>query len=421
MRLVERNISLPMDGKINVAVGNLIRYLTSNTLTPHIEITIDSAKAVSGKANYRVLVGSDDGRMTTFMGFTYNSASGSVVLGYNDNNKEYISLFSLVEFFNNAISPGDPIFSLDSVNYLVESFKLDFRNFDFRSYIQTLRDRFFSDGVYSGSVLLNAVQDLDVKTTSDKNKSTSYLVSKNEFVMEILILFFSGLNNKVGDLGRSVFGNFISETKFDPNLEKNMSQPGYTRNSGYEERFIKAIRDEKIDPLLVRELSSVGLGIKSRSGVFSYKTHSSDDRNICGILSSWSHLDEWSGDYSRVTDEKINSYNLIDILRSVDEDGNLFFYHTLGLEKGMSLTENLINKYMEKIGLQTELTGVGTSNFVDFISNYKKSPTMLRDMGSNYARLVTDEQKDFTSFSTRSISNYGRIVKKATDLMISKF
>jgi hypothetical protein len=121
---------------------------------------------------------------------------------------------------------------------------------------------------------------------------------------------------------------------------------------------------------------------------------------------------------SSIKDEKIKAYNILDLLKSVDKEHDLYFSYDM-LKTANS--DVYMKTLLDKLQISAEVTAVGNDEFLKNITNFARNVALLRDMGSNYSRKVTVQQKDFLSFSIKELSNGGKLLDKISKRILSKF
>lgn len=368
---------------------------------------------------YKVV--SDEGKFVNFGGFYINTASGYVCLGYNANNGEYIPIFNLVDVFNSNSILGDKnilgdVFTLDDLLYIIERFKINYREFQVRDY---LYDVFLTrDDKIFRSISLNYIKDNLGKRI--KYSNLAYLEEIDLF--NFLSGLFSVVSKEIDHLGKVFFGNFI--------LEDDRSIVGKTQplesplDGGHMERYFVRGVTQGYDSVFLRELSSVALGRNRRllgktrgeSSAGLYDVYTGDTKKGIAVASSWAYFDQYDiTTVSSISEDKIRSYNIVDLLRSIGREADLFF--TLDVYKD---NPKFFEVLMNKLGLLSVVDSIGRDKFIKRAFDYKKLLSII-EMGGTYSRKVKLPQTSFMSVGTRSVLSSGKVFEKAGKRLLRRF
>ena len=408
----------------NVLKG-IKNFYTDNGLTPFLEVTDMNVKDDTCKLHYSEY--SDDGHFINFAGVMVNSESLYVALGYNANNSLYIPVVSMLEILNISIFGDEkgPI-GKDEALYILENSKLNYKDFDLKSYCrEILVGNVVSTGYKFSSLILNFVE-TGIKAGANVagNTGNSILDSmSNEDLYRILFEFMKRFTDKMDNLGKEFFGNFIAEE--DRGVVMQSSAFGFDKlfkNFGvksYESLYLKNINSRGLDPSLARELSSIGFGIKGRRDIYNNTTD--DFTKMLAVLSSNAYIDHENINYNAIDDEKINTYNIVDLLRGVGKEQDLVFSVDVMQELGK---DQLYNLLLNKLSITSDIAKIGNNRFFENLNKYTgKAKTVAAqvdkagtqgvmnrvDVGSVYTRKVEGEQTNFVTFSSRALINAGKL------------
>lgn len=361
-------------------------------------------------------VNSDFGKFVNFFGLNVNTESGAVCLGYQSNSESYIPLFNLAEYLNKAFFNGDWTVTGEDVVYLLESTKID-PNFDLYGYLKSL-DKSSSTYPYT-AISLNYLSGED-----NNSKKVNYFTINDSDDMYLNIYDdFGRVNTRVGELVRELLFNAILENEGIDEVAKDTNRSGMCR------MYLDSINRRGVDPMFMRELSSYTIGMKKRANIYGWGkdwARTFGPKKVCGVLSSWSYTDYYTEDrLTNITDDKINTYNLMDLIRSINRDQDLYFSFDEGRDKsdgkGGTIVGNraFFEALAKKLGLEAAFAGLGTNSGKQ-IENFIVMAS-LRDTGAAYSRTVKNNQKDFAVISSQSMVTVGRLFDKVSARVIKKF
>jgi hypothetical protein len=155
------------------------------------------------------------------------------------------------------------------------------------------------------------------------------------------------------------------------------------------------------------------------------KSDTSSKRKELAVLSSGSYADEGEGNpnskvisVESIPDDKIATYNLLDILRGINRDQDMFFSYDVATALG---NETLYKTLLNKLKIENEVNKITSEKFQKNLVNYASKVSHFMDRGFVYSKSTTQGQKDFAVFVSRSLGSAGKLVKKIADRMVSKF
>jgi hypothetical protein len=368
---------------------------------------------------------SDSGRFITVCGLMINTESGYACLGYNTNSAFYIPVFDFVDALNKICCPTEELINKDSMLYIVENLKLNSDNFQIVDYLNSLQARKFA----SKSIIINITQQNTVQDLYgiDKMKSSIMLVDDDDFYKGVFD-FMAGVNERLDSLGKEFFSNFFVE-KTDSQVMSAVSSEysKFSWDDTVEEMFVRNIRDRGVDAKFLREVVSLGIARNKRHDICT--TITMKKRRLFGLLSSWAYMDTWEARKSSsaggkkfdpmiVPESKIKSYNVLDLIKGIDREHDLFFSYRMASDLG---DDKYFNTLINKLKLTTEVMGIGVSTFLNDIRQFAGDVSLKRDMGVSYAYMIEPNQKDFISFSVKSMNGAGKIIDKACKKILGKF
>lgn len=402
---------------------SLKSFFSDNLLTPLIVVdNINKATDSCEIKYYECDDENDKGSFINFGGLMINTKSLCAVLGYNANPNSYIPLFDIKEFFNVSLfSKGVNLIGKEETLYIIERFKLDFRGFSIHDYIMELISNTNTNSLDFSSVLLNFVQDKVIKgTASISNIYDTFMLMTDKDILQLWSIFFRNVLGIVHALGKELFGNFIVEDDIQErkaNANKDFISLFKSGTKGYENAYLQNIKYRNIPPVFAREAGSMGFGMNRRKDVIS--SRSSDYAKNMAILSSGSYIDTFNRDaIPSITDEKIYTYNMMDILRGVNKDQDIFFSYDTLIELN---NDQLFKILVKKLNIDVEISNIGISSFIKHLGEYNASMKNLQDTGGIYSTQVKKGQRNFTSFSTRELIGSGKLIDKIFQRVLKKF
>jgi hypothetical protein len=411
-----KNANIGSDSKS--ILENIKYFFIDNSLTPMLNIEF-----VGSDAEVSYLEISDGGNFVNFGGFVVNTESGMACLGYSPNNEGYIPVFDFVEFFNVVIFGGNNLLGRDEVLYIIETFKLDFRNFDIKGYINSIIKGLRAGGDRYKSVILNFLgETTDVVTDLDVGP---FEYMSNEDIFKALFIGIKGAIKNIDALGKEFFGQFgvegdreevIKGMEYD--VADLISAKSFGGVKGYESLYLKSIKDRGVDSDFARELSSVGFGLDMRGEIIK-DSKVVDIRRDLALLSSGLYASiPKKSDLGKVKDETLAIGNIIDILRGIGRDQDLFFSYDVVVNLG---EDKILKGLLKSLSIEDEVSTIGEDKFVEGIREYAVKMLPLVDSGSVYGKNVSLDQKSFVTFSSRGLINSGRIFSKIFGRLSKKF
>jgi hypothetical protein len=411
--------SLP---ELESLLDKLSNFYSDNSLTPFINYFRTSNDTTT---TIEFCECSDSGKFICFGGLMVNTETLYASLGYNSNNNYYIPVLDLVELFNNVLFDGKATLDKDNVLYIIETFKLDFKNFDIKGYIDSVLRELGNPSVDSfKSVVLRYVHtETDTSDTDEPQKYVYDLMDSLDILMGISFLL-KNLNLNLSSLSYFFFGNFLVEANRTEVIQGSsfdtadlVSAKTYGGVKGYESLYLKQIKENGTSPAFARELSSLGFGLDRRVDILTSTTD--DEVRDLALLSSgvYASLPKKS-DLKKVDDTAIGIGNVLDLLRGIDSDQDLFFSYDMLISVG---EDKYIKGLIKKLGLEQDIARIGNQAFVKGIKDYALSMLPLIDSGAVYGRRVAPDQKDFVTFSSREFITSGRLFKKVSDKILKKF
>jgi hypothetical protein len=374
------------------------------------------------KANDKCDVGyqliSDNGKMITIGGLMYNTETGFLCLGYNSNSNAYIPITSFVDVLNFCCYTDKKKFiDLEACNYIVENMKLTYGSFKPFDFVEGLEKGSSLSG--KKSIVLNIVANDIVKSGAKLGKSYLAIYSDDDFY-RIVFEVMAGILQKTDNLLKELFGNAIPEENRGEVISgvKGKFSAKDINKYKFETSYLKALQDRGADPEFVREVSSCNIGRKSRNNLLSSVGNSNPSRALF-ILSGWAYLEVWdSTSFGTITNDRIMSYNVLDLLRGLDNEQDVYFSYDM-------LYSNKDSRYLDallkKLDLTLEVDAIGKDKFLESIKNFSKNVSLLRDRGSGYSVTVKTGQKDFLVYATKEMLNAGKIVDKVSKRLLAKF
>lgn len=366
-----------------------------------IERLIEVVPNLGGEYKIRYRVVKDEGRFITFCGMMVNTESGYIALGYNNDNKFYIPVARITDVFNSAVFGGSGgsggELGLEDVLYIIEEFKINFREFKVVEYIKKL--------VGEGGVRFSSVSIEFLRGEMGKSGENNLNVMEDSDFYLYMVMVFQELMEWVDKLGRKFFWRFIlgEGPTVDVGDPKKMDV-----------MYVKWI-NAGVDRDFLLELSSCGVArnrrcIGASSEVIGVvKSFRKDGCKGAAYLSSWTFYDQFDlKSIEYVKEEKIRSYNINDLVRAVDRDVDLFF--SVGIYGDSKKPFEVL---MGKLGVLVEIDKIGRRDFIENTYEFSKM-LATREMGGSYSRKVKREQASILPAGERSIIGAGRVLEKIT-------
>jgi hypothetical protein len=428
--------SLDMRSDLN----RIKKFFENNNITPLL--TIKGVTSTPNDATFAIsyLECSDSGQFVNFGGILVNTVTLYAVIGYNANPNSYIPIFDMVDFFNEFLFgsesnpldvtfpkiPNASVIGNEEAKYIIESMKLDYKGFSVKMYVNSLIESSRTGSLEFSSIVMNYINDSVNKGTGGNSVDKAhekFNAMDDDFLMTSISAFYRSCNGILELLGNEFFGKFLMEVddkeKLDNASSDIQSLVRHSKNS-YENLYLKNIKDRNIDPVFVREVGSLGFGMKKRAEAAG---KGGDPRRNLAILSSGCYIDSISkGALDTVTDDKINSYNIMDILRGTDKDQDMF-YSFYVLDKLKDST--VYNNFIKKLNIDTEISLIGNTKFLDNLRDYSKEMIVRRDTGvisgGKFSKEVTPAQQTFVSYSTTELLNAGKLIDKVFGWLLKNF
>lgn len=404
-------------------VSSITRFLKTLGVTSEINVSSNSGYASSssrGSCAIEYSVCNSGGYFVNFGGVYYNTETGYICLGYNGNSGGYIPVCSIVDFINSILYLDDSkkvvkVFDLDDINYMVEKFKINPNDFDFKTYLEEICSSKVQ--VSNSNSIIRSFMSLQSDCMDERllGFNLKFLPDSNYEYFMCLVEGFSKLNLAIDEFCSCFVYGYSLESGFKE-LDRRIGDElngRVTTSEKIEGCYIKRIRDCGVDPIFMREITSFSMGARMRSKVFS---NSIDDEKKLKIVSSFYYLHNL-GDYNVVVDLILDTYNIVDLLRSIGRDMDLYFsFDILYTMKNDSVLRSLITK----LGLEEEISKVSYKYFMEYGLEYFKLVGFFIDSGS-FDLLVSEKQKDFVSVSSRSLVGGGKIFERASGRMLKIF
>lgn len=366
------------------------------------------------------LVLDDNARFINLFGLCVNVDNGNIAFGVSPNPDRYIKLGNFYDYIRDANTYSYSLASEsflklknDDLRFLLEDLKLNPKNLytnaqDYDLYFSRLIN---NKDLNMKSLILNLVSDKDNIYNSKRS---------NKFLNEkcVIHLIENWVNTQLDIL--SIFSNLFERGLLEKNIKEVWKESEtyklFKSKTSTETRFIAYLEEIPYD--FLSAVRSYGFGIKQRS-TYLYKILRSTDMNDiigCGeILSSLSYIDD-----TYFIPANVKTYNIIDMLRAVGDDGDLFLSLDILLEyKNTSLYRKLDEKYSLSEILQD--VGVSKRDFILGVQKYRKRAMLLIDRCGEHTIDVTKGQYSFSSLGERSIINSGRIFEKVSSRILKKF
>jgi hypothetical protein len=413
------------NGTIMTVLERFNRLLLAGNITPLIDF--NRASSMLMEVNYKEC--SDDGGYVGFGGLMVNTESLCAVLGYSGNNSGYIPLFNVAEMLGIFLFGEEKksLIGKDEAKYIIESFKLDYKGFSIVEYAKTLVEG-TTTALEFKSVLMNYRDNAISKPTVKKDTLLPIYLWDDEELIDVITKFIKSLLVSIDDIAKEFFDNFAPEANTQEvmsNMKKDMTSllKGTAKTTSLEALFLKNISEAKVPPIFARELVSTGFARRSRMDIA--KSDTSSKRKELAVLSSGSYADEGEGNpnskvisVESIPDDKIATYNLLDILRGINRDQDMFFSYDVATALG---NETLYKTLLNKLKIENEVNKITSEKFQKNLVNYASKVSHFMDRGFVYSKSTTQGQKDFAVFVSRSLGSAGKLVKKIADRMVSKF
>ncbi len=361
-------------------------------------ITVGRINRSPVQIKYKVL--GDTSKFVNLFRLNVSTETGFACLGYNANSSAYIPIFSVVELFNKLFFKdfSSPVFTIDDLKYFMESFKLNYEDFNAIDYLRGMLSGLSSE---SGSVVFRYL----LSQRDDKYLDKIIFNMGDDDVYKLIYSFYEEVLLHVDQFARVFMGNFILEPD-----RRSVDIPG----SGMESSFLGGIR-AGVPAEFLREVSSCGVGRNRRMDVLTNRIFN-DKKKALALLSSWAYYDAYKdNDLKSVGSGKILCYNFLDLLRSIYREQDLFFSYDM-LKDSKAFYKNLI----KKLGLEKEIERLGEKEFLESVVGYAKVVGTM-EMGGSYSRRVKNNQVNFSSVVSKSISNSGSTFLRVSKRILSKF
>jgi hypothetical protein len=300
---------------------------------------------------------------------------------------------------------------------MLEGFKLNFRGFDILGYLRSLDAS--KDSTYNSIIMTFLNESLDIANVSD---AVDAYVDSDE-IWKKLFLALKPLVRGIEEVSKIFFGNFIAEE----DLPAVVGGAGYSleslftpqhRGGSYENAYLKNIKYRGVPPEFAREMSSVGFGINRRKEILDIQ-RGSDYTKMLAILSSNAYVDVFDkSSLLSAPDAKVATYNIIDLMRGIRRDMDLFFSVDM-LEESKS--DKLYDVFKKSLQIEAEISFIGNNAFVENINRYKNEMNKYVDRGALYSKNVKSSQQYFSTFSTRALINAGKVWDKVSGRLMKVF